>query len=204
MKKIKEKIISKAEEDNFSGVISIFKGNTEIINKAFGLKDSMNKLPNTQDTKFGIASGTKLFTALGIGKLIEQGKIKLHTKIKEIDRDFCTFVDEDATIQNLLTHTSGIYDYYDEEKNTDFDNFYVNIPWYLLETPSDYLPLFKNQKPKFKPNERFSYSNGGFVFLGILIEKLTGETYRDYIHKSVLLPAHMENSGFYAYNGYER
>lgn len=200
MNNLEEEIIKKAEENNFSGVISIFKDKKEIINRAFGLKDTINKLPNTQDTKFGIASGTKLFTALGIGKLIEQGKIKLNTKIKGIDRDYCTFIDEDATIQNLLTHTSGIYDYYDEEIFSDSDDFFVDIPWYLLETPSDYLPLFKNQKPKFKPSEKFSYSNGGFVFLGILIEKITGETFRDYIHKNIFLSAQMKNSGFYALN----
>jgi len=200
VKELKDEIIIKAKAENFSGVISIFKDNKEIINKAFGLKDSINKLPNIKDTKFGIASGTKLFTALGIGKLIEQGKIALNTKIKEIDREFCTFIDEDATIRNLLNHTSGIYDYYDEEIFSDSDDFFVDMPWYLLETPSDYLPLFKNQKPKFKPSEKYSYSNGGFVFLGILIEKLTGKLFRDYIHNNVLVPAKMNNSGFYALN----
>lgn len=200
MKGYKDKIIEKALDTNFSGVVSIFQDNNEILNQAFGYKDSVNKILNKKNTKFGIASGTKFFTALGIGKLIDENIISLKTKLKDIDRDFCTFVNEDVTIHNLLTHTSGIFDYYDEEIDTDPDNFFVDIPWNLLETPSDYLPLFFNQKQKFKPGERFSYSNGGFVFLGILIEKLSGSTFRDYIHKNVLLPAKMGNSGFYAFN----
>jgi len=200
MKDIKQEIINKAEEDNFSGVISIFKNNIEIINGSFGFRNVADSLPNEKNTKFGIASGTKLFTALGIGKLIEQQKIDLNTKIMDINKDYCTFIDCDATILNLLTHTSGIYDYYDEEKNSDSDDYFVDIPWNQLETPSDYLPLFNNKKPKFKPGERFSYSNGGFVFLGILIEEITGKTFRDYIQTNVLFPAKMKNSGFYALN----
>lgn len=200
MIEIKEGIIKKAEESNFSGVISIFKNNKEIINEAFGYKDIINLLPNMKDTKFGIASGTKLFTALGIGILIDHGKITLNTKIKDIDKKYCSFINENATIENLLTHTSGIYDYYDEELINDFNNFNVEIPWYNLENPTDYLPLFKDHNPKFKPGERFSYSNGGFVFLGMLIEKISGISYREFINNNVLIPAQMKNSGFYALN----
>jgi len=200
MKHITDQIIEKAEEENFSGVISVFRGDKVILNRSFGFRDTANELRNEEDTKFGIASGTKLFTALGIGKLIEQGQIRLDTKIKDIGKDYCTFIDGDATIAHLLSHTSGIYDYYDEEVISDFDNFFVDIPWYQLETPSDYLPLFSNQKPKFEPGQRFSYSNGGFVFLGILIERLSGISYRKYIEENVLLLAQMTHSGFFALN----
>ena len=200
MKHITDQIVQKAEEVNFSGVISIFQDDRVILNSAFGLRDSANGLLNEPDTRFGIASGTKLFTALGIGKLIEQGRIGLDTKIKDVGKEYCTFIDGDAAIAQLLSHTSGIYDYYDEEVISDFDNFFVDIPWYQLETPSDYLPLFANQKPKFKPGQRFSYSNGGFVFLGILIEKLSGVSYREYMREHVLLPAQMTHSGFFALN----
>jgi CubicO group peptidase (beta-lactamase class C family) len=141
-----------------------------------------------------------LFTALGIGKLIEDGKISLSTKVNEIDRKYTGFIDENVTIQNLLSHTSGIYDYYDEELVEVFDNFFVDIPWYNLETSSDYFPLFKNKKMKFLPNEKFSYSKGGYIFLGIIIEKISGELYRDFIRKNILMPGNMINSGFYSFN----
>ena len=79
-----------------------------MFSKAFGYRDMKNKLLNVTDTIFGIASGTKVFTALGIGVLVDQGLISLDTTVRELDRQYSGFVDEHATIQHLLTHTSGI------------------------------------------------------------------------------------------------
>jgi CubicO group peptidase (beta-lactamase class C family) len=200
VKELIHRIEQAALEMEFSGVISVFSNASIVFSKAFGHRDMKNKLPNTTSTIFGIASGTKVFTALGIGVLIDQGLISLDTTVREIDQAYTGFVDEHATIQHLLTHTSGIYDYYDEEIEQDFDHFSVEIPWCELETPSDYYPLFKGQAMKFRPGERHSYSNGGYVFLGILIEKLTGRLYRDFVCEHVLQAANMHRSGFYAFN----
>jgi CubicO group peptidase (beta-lactamase class C family) len=194
------KIEQAASQMEFSGVISVFGEDSTVFNKAFGYRDVKNGLPNTTGTLFGTASGTKTFTALGIGVLVDQGLISLGTTVREIDREYTGFVDEQANIQHLLAHTSGIYDYYDEEIEQDFEHFSVEIPWSELGTPSDYYPLFKRRTMKFRPGERFSYSNGGYVFLGILIEKLTGMLYRDFIHEHVLQAAGMHRSGFYAFN----
>jgi CubicO group peptidase (beta-lactamase class C family) len=200
MQELIDRIKKTAIETEFSGVVSIFKDSSPVFSKAFGYRDIKNKVANTTDTIFGIASGTKLFTALGIGVLIDQGKIALNTTIGEISREYSGFIDEHATIQHLLTHTSGIYDYYDEEIEQDWENFQVGLPWYQLETPSDYYPLFNNQAMKFRPGERYSYSNGGYVFLGILIEKITGQLFRDFIAENVLKVAKMRRSGFFAFN----
>ncbi|MDJ0756471.1 MAG: serine hydrolase domain-containing protein [Ardenticatenaceae bacterium] len=200
MKTLLQKIEETAAKIQFSGVVSIFRESEAIYSAAFGYRDVQNKLPNQTDTRFGIASGTKFFTALGIGQLIEQGKLSFDTAVGELDDRFNHFIDPKATILNLLTHTSGIFDYYDEELIRDFDNFFVEIPWYQLETPSDYMPLFENQQMKFAPNERYAYSNGGYVFLGILIEKISGMLYRDFIQTQVLNPAGMSDSGFFAMN----
>ncbi|MCD4818728.1 MAG: beta-lactamase family protein [Candidatus Cloacimonetes bacterium] len=200
MKTLIKSIELEALEKKYSGVISIFKKNTEIYNRAYGYRDIKNKIPNTIHTRFGIASGTKIFTALGIGKLIDYGMITLKTKMKDIDKKFKIFIDENATILNLLTHTSGIYDYYDEEVIDDYDNYFVNVPWYQLETPSDYYPLFENKTMKNKTNMKYLYSNGGFIFLGMIIEKISGITYRDFICENIFDAAHMINSGFYAFN----
>jgi len=189
-----------ARETEFSGVVSIFRGESTVFSKAFGYRDVKNRLPNTTDTRFAIASGTKLFTALGIGVLIDQGLLRLDTAMKEIDEDYRGFLDERATILHLLTHTSGIYDYYDEEVEQNFDNPSLKIPWCELRTPSDYYPLFRGTAMKFAPGERYSYSNGGYVFLGILIEKLTGGLYRDFMLEHVLQPAGMQESGFFAFD----
>lgn len=190
----------KAQETNFSGVIAIHQKEGIQYDVAFGYSDQKNRVPNNTQTKFGTASGTKTFTALGIGRLIEAGYLSLETPMAEINIENSGFIDPKATILNLLTHTSGIYDYYDEEVIEDFDNFFVEIPWYQLETPSNYLPLFQNQQPKFSPGERFSYSNGGYVFLGAIIEAVSQQCYRDFIRQEVLAPAVMDSSGFFALN----
>lgn len=200
MKELLPRLEQAAAETGFSGVISIFQGDAPVFNRAFGYRDVKNRLPNTTGTIFGIASGSKVFTALGIGVLLDQGRLSLGTTVGEIDRAYTGFVDERATILHLLTHTSGIYDYYDEETEQDYDHFSVEIPWCELETPSDYEPLFVKGQAKFRPGERYSYSNGGYVFLGMLIERLTGMLYRDFIREHVLQPAGMHKSGFYAFN----
>jgi CubicO group peptidase (beta-lactamase class C family) len=189
-----------AAETGFSGVVSIFRNDSTEFSKAFGYRDMKNRLPNTTDTRFGIASGTKLFTALGIGVLIDQGRLSLNTTVGEIDREYRGFVDERATILHLLTHTSGIYDYYDEEVEQDFDQPPPGIAWAALQTPSDYYPLFRGRTMKFQHGERYSYSNGGYVFLGILIERVAGRLYGDFVSEHVLRPANMQRSGFYAFD----
>jgi len=76
----------------------------------------------------------------------------------------------------------------------------VAIPWYDLTTPRDYLPLFQNEGMKFAPGERFSYSNGGYILLGIVVEEVTGRLFREVVTDSVLAPAAMTDSGFFALN----
>jgi len=195
-----EKIEEAARAVDFSGVISIYEDQTPRFHQSYGFRDIKNKLPNTTETLFGIASGTKLFTALGIGVLIDRGMIALDTPVCGVSPEYRGFVDNRATVLQLLTHTSGIYDYYDEDLEEDTDNFFVDIPWYRLETPADYLPLFAGKQPKFSAGKQYSYSNGGYVFLGILIETLTGQSYRDFMETEVFRPAGMERTGFYAFN----
>ncbi|UCD09760.1 MAG: serine hydrolase, partial [Dehalococcoidales bacterium] len=168
-----EKVRKQAEESSFSGGVSIFHGDEPLYEEAFGYADMAEKRLNNINTRFAIASGTKFFTTLGIGTLIDKGKLSLDTTIKEkFGRDL-SYIDSQATIAYLLCHASGIYDYYDEELDIDCENFFVDIPWFQLETPLDYLPLFEDKQPKFPAGERYSYSNGGYVFLGIIIEKIT-------------------------------
>ena len=153
MKELIHEIKQAAPEMRFSGVISIFRDDSVVFSRASGYRDVKEKLNNTTSTRFGIASGTKLLTALGIGVLIDQGVISLGTTMREIDHDYTGFVSEQAMILQLLTHTSRIYDYYDEEIEQDYDYFAVEIPWSALETPSDYYPLFKGKAMKYPPGE---------------------------------------------------
>ncbi|MCU0520862.1 MAG: beta-lactamase family protein [Anaerolineae bacterium] len=188
------------EEHDFSGVIRLRRGNESIYQRAAGFADRANRIPNRLDTRFGIASGTKIFTALAIGKLIEAGKLSFDTRLADVvDLGFPQYA-PDITIRHLLTHTSGIPDYYDEDKVEDFDGFKVSVPWSELKGPRDYLQVFPNEPMKFMPGERFSYSNGGFIVLGIVIEALTGIAYRDYVETEILRPVGMARSGYFAMN----
>lgn len=198
--KLVDEVRRKAVKTSFFGVVSVFQGEKTLYREAFGYADFAEKRKNNPDTKFAIASGTKFFTGMGIGTLIDAGKLSLDTNVRDIFDVDLSYIDPLATIAQLLSHTSGIYDYYDEELKLDSENFFVNIPWFQLETPSDYLPLFENNQPKFTPGERFSYSNGGYVFLGIIIERITGKLYRDYLRENVFNPVGMDDSGFYAFN----
>ncbi len=200
MKGLTVEIGRKAKESDFSGAISIRRGRSVVYRVAFGSRVVNENLPNEISTRFGIASGTKLITALGIGRLIDDRKLSLQTSVGELGSDFHGFIDEHATIHHLLSHTSGIYDYYDEELVDDFERFSVEIPWSKLETPSDYLPLFRKGRAKFHRGQRYSYSNGGYVLLGVIIERVSGRLYREFVETDVLRPAGMTDSGFYAFH----
>jgi CubicO group peptidase (beta-lactamase class C family) len=199
-KKLSADLDKTALETEFSGVIYVRQGGGVIYQKAFGYADRGNKIPNALDTRFGIASGTKFFTALVIGKLIEAGRLDFASKIAElIPWDFQRY-SRDITVRQLLTHTSGIPDYYDEEQVEDFDNFTVAVPWYELKGPRDYLPILPDEDMKFPPGERFSYSNSGYILLGVLIEEVTGMSYRDFVQQEIFAPVGMGRSGYFAMN----
>ena len=188
------------EQQGFSGVISIRQHGTLLYERATGYADRSNKIANTLDTRFGIASGTKFFTALAIGKLIEAQKLSFDTKLKDCIALDLPHYSPNITIRHLLTHTSGIPDYYDEEKIADFDSFTLSIPVYALHGPRDYLAMFPNEPMKFAPGARFSYSNGGYILLGVVIEELTGQKYQDFVDHAIFKASGMDHSGFFAMN----
>jgi CubicO group peptidase (beta-lactamase class C family) len=187
-------------ETGFSGVVRVRQRGEVVYSRAAGYADRANRIANTIDTRFGIASGTKLFTALAIGRLIDAGKLELTTKVADCMPWNFPRYSREITIQQLLTHTSGVPDYYDEEKITDFDGFKVAVPWCELHGPKDYLAVFPDEPMKFAPGERFSYSNGGYILLGVVIEELTGKAYREFVAAEVFETAGMSSTGYFAMN----
>jgi len=188
------------EQNTFSGVVYVRQNGQVVYERAAGWADRSNRRENTSDTRFGIASGTKFFTALAIGKLIEAGKLQFATRVAECVPWSFPRYSKEITIRQLLTHTSGIPDYYDEEKIDDFDNFTVAIPWSELRGPKDYLAVFPDEEMKFAPGARFSYSNGGYILLGVVIEEIAGMPYRDFVTQEIFAPAGMTRSGYFAMN----
>lgn len=187
------------KKNQFSGVVTIEKSDKIIFEYAGGYRDMANQVPNANDTLFGIASGTKLFTALGIIKLIETGQLSFTSRVFDIiEKPYPQYANH-VTIEHLLKHRSGLPDYFDEDFITDFDHFKVEVPWHELEKPSDYLAVMPDRPMKFPVDTSFHYNNSGYVFLAMVIESLTGN-YHQWIHERVLQPAGMSRSGFYKMN----
>jgi CubicO group peptidase (beta-lactamase class C family) len=200
MTELATRIDNLVEETSFSGVISVVQQGEILFEKAFGYADRSNKLENNLSTRFGVASGTKFLTALAIGKLIDAKKLSLETRLKDCLAHTFSNYSPEITIAHLLNHTSGIPDYYDEEKITDFENFALSVPNYALKTLQDYLPTFPDEPMKFVPGERFSYCNGGFIVLGLVVEAISGMSYQNYVEQEILKPIGMEQSGFFWLN----
>jgi CubicO group peptidase (beta-lactamase class C family) len=186
------------EETQFSGAISIKKDHTVIMEAAAGYSNRSDEQLNRIDTRFGIASGCKLFTAVAIAQLVESGKISFDTKMKDcLDIEFPHY-DENVTIHHLLTHSSGIADYFDEDIMDDFEELWKHTPMYLLKSLKDFLPLFQNEKMKFKPGEKFHYNNAGFIVLGLIVEQQTGLPFTDYVEKNIFQRCGMKDSGYFS------
>jgi CubicO group peptidase (beta-lactamase class C family) len=185
-----------ADASRFSGVVSVELGAPGAFERAYGHADRSNGIANTMHTRFGTASATKAFTALSVCALLERGSLALDTPLTDVLGVALPQASNEVTIEHLLTHTSGIGDYYDEDVVTDFDNFHLSIPWYRLERPRDYLPLLAELPPKFPPGARFSYCNSGFILLGLVVEEVAGAAYQEFVQARIFDRAGMSDSGF--------
>lgn len=194
-----KKIIKKTKEDrNFHGVVSVSQDNQLIFGKGYGYANRNQKNHNTLNTRFGIASGCKIFTAVGICQLVQNGLISFDTLLKDcLDISFLNF-DSNITIYHLLTHTSGILDYFDESIMDDYEDLWSKIPMYKIKNCNDFLPLFQNNKMKFSPGEKFDYNNAGYILLGLIIEQHTGMKFQDYIQKNIFDICNMDDSGYFS------
>jgi len=145
-----------------------------------------------------MASGSKTFTAVAVCQLVERGCFDFDTALRDcLDIEFPHF-DPKVTVHHLLTHTSGIPDYFDEELMDDFEALWLERSCYSMRGPKDFLPMFQSEPMKLPPGERFSYSNAGFIVLGLLIEQHSGMSFADYVSQNVLERAGMADSAYFA------
>ncbi|MEU7479816.1 serine hydrolase domain-containing protein [Lentzea sp. NPDC042327] len=184
-----------AEEEDFSGVAWLDHGGEVEIARAYGLADRAHRVPNTVDTRFGIASGSKGFTALAVLSLVHEGKLALDTAARSLLGDDLPLIADDVTVEHLLTHTSGIGDYLDEEAGHELTDYVVGAA-HELTTTEAFLPLLDGHPAKFPAGERFSYCNSGFVVLALLAERASGTGYHDLVRERVLRPAGMTRTDF--------
>ena len=184
-----------ALETGFSGVVQVDRAGQVEFARAYGLANRAYGVPNTVDTRFGIASGGKGFTALAVLALIREGVLSLDTTARSLLGEDLPLIADDVTVEHLLTHTSGIGDYLDEENDWAVDD-YVSGAVHVLTTTEAFLPLLDGHPAKFKAGERFCYCNGGYVVLSLLAERASGEGYHDLVRSRVLAPASMTRTDF--------
>ena len=181
--------------EGFSGVVSLYEGDRELEASCAGFADRPNARPNDADTVFGMASGCKVFTAAGILELVDSGALGL-------DDPASRFLGggrlgDGVTVRRLLTHSSGIADYFDEEAGGDYEDLWRELPCYRMRRPEDFLPLFIGREPKFEPGSRFAYSNAGFVLLAYLIERAADRPFPEFMREKVFGPCGMARTGYY-------
>jgi D-alanyl-D-alanine carboxypeptidase len=173
--------------DRFSGAMLVTKQGRTLFSGAYGLADRDKKVPNTLDTRFRIGSMNKMFTGTAILQLVQAGKIELTAPLGKYlpnypNQAFATKV----TIHQLLTHTGGTGDIFGPE----FDAHRLE-----LRTLDDYVSLYGKRDLLFDPGSRFQYSNYGMVLLGVVIERVSGMSYYDYVAQNIFKPAGMTRTG---------
>ena len=176
-----------AGADEFAGAVLVAKDDNVLFSQAFGLADREEGIPNTIQTRFRIGSMNKMFTAVAILQLVEDGKVELMAPLSKYLTDYPNQdVATKVTIHHLLTHTGGTGDIF----GTSFETHRGE-----LRTLADYVELYGDRGLAFEPGSRFSYSNYGFVLLGVVVEKVTGQSYYDYVQAHIYEPAGMTASG---------
>jgi CubicO group peptidase (beta-lactamase class C family) len=176
--------------DAFSGTVLIAKGDKVLYQGAFGLASRGFGVPNRLDTKFNLGSMNKMFTAVAIAQLVEAGKLSFQDKVGKVLPDYPNkAVAGKVTVHQLLTHTSGLGNFFNDK--------YEAAEKSRLREVKDFFPLFVDEPLAFEPGARWSYSNSGFVVLGAIIEKVSGQSYLDYVREHIYKPAGMTSSDCY-------
>jgi CubicO group peptidase (beta-lactamase class C family) len=176
--------------DKFAGVVLVARKGKVIFKKAYGMASNSNA-PNRIDTKFDLASMNKMFTSVAVAQLAQQGNLSFNDSISKFFPDFPNkHAAEKITIHHLLTHTSGLADYFDKKEYHSAKRAAGG----RLKSPQDYFPFFAGDPLNFEPGEKWEYSNAGFNVLGAIIEKASGQSYSDYVTKHILRPLGMNNT----------
>jgi D-alanyl-D-alanine carboxypeptidase len=183
---LRKRLQEQTAADRFSGTVLVAKNGKTIFSGAYGLADREKKVPNQLSTQFRIGSMNKMFTAVSILQLVQTGKIQLTDTFGKYLTDYANKdVSSKVTIHQLLTHMGGTGDIFGPE----FDAHRLE-----LRTLQDYVKLYEKRGLEFEPGTRWEYSNYGFLMLGAVIEKVSGQTYYDYVREHVFKPAGMNST----------
>jgi CubicO group peptidase (beta-lactamase class C family) len=171
-----------AREDGFSGVILVARGDRVLLRKAAGLADRERNIPNTPETRFPIWSMTKQFTAAAIMLLVQDGSLSVSDPVSK-HYPAAPPAWRDVTIQHLLTHSSGIGDF----READQPGF---------DSSEDTLRLAAARPTAFAPGTAHQYNSAGYVLLAVMIERVSGQRYIDFLNSRMFSPLGMRQTGF--------
>jgi CubicO group peptidase (beta-lactamase class C family) len=186
VKQVTAKVDARQAADEFAGALLIARNGKVLLEQAWGLADRATGAKNTLDTQFRLGSMNKMFTAVAILELVDKGKMSLDGTVGDYWPDYPNEeVAKKVKIRHLLSHTGGTGDIF----GPDFDKHRTE-----LKTLADYAKLYGTRAPRFEPGSRFAYSNYGFLLLGLLIEKVSGKSYYDFVRENIFVPAGMKST----------
>jgi CubicO group peptidase (beta-lactamase class C family) len=175
-----------AAEDRLSGAMLIARRGHIIFEKSWGLANRESKTPVTPETQFRLGSGNKMFTAVAVLQLVNDGKLALDGTIGRYLSDYPNKdIAAKVTVRQLLTHTGGTGDIFGRDFDANRES---------LKQHADYLELYGSRGTQFEPGTRDAYSNYGMVLLGALIEKVSGMSYYDYVRERIFRRAGMAST----------
>ncbi len=185
--RMEELIQSHVHDSTFMGSVLVARDAEIILNKGYGFANVEWQIPNAPATKFRLGSLTKQFTSASILLLAERGKLSLEDPVRKYLTDAPSTWDA-ITIFHLLTHTSGIFNY------TALPDFAATMP--LPLTPPQIIAKVRDRPLDFEPGSKMSYSNSGYIVLGLIIEKVSGDGYGSFVQKNLFDPIGMKDSGY--------
>jgi CubicO group peptidase (beta-lactamase class C family) len=182
-----EQIVQSYVPGKFMGTVLVAQDGKIVLDKGYGFANVEWDIPNTPTTKFRLGSLTKQFTAASILLLEERGKLKIEDPVKKYMADAPAAWDK-ITIFHVLTHTSGIPSF---TGFADYDSRQAQVI-----TPEKLVEWFRDKPLEFEPGTKWNYSNSGYVLLGYLIEKISGQSYSDFVQQNIFMPLGMKDSGY--------
>ena len=185
--RMEQVVQSYVSNKQFMGAVLIARDQTIVLDKGYGFANLEWNVPNSPTTKFRLGSITKQFTSASIFLLEERGKLKVDDPVKKYMLDAPAAWDK-VTVFNLLTHTSGIPSF------TGFPDYASTEA--IPTTPEKLVARFRDKPLEFQPGEKWNYSNSGYVLLGYLIEKISGQPYAKFVQENIFDPLGMKDSGY--------
>ncbi|WP_436494203.1 serine hydrolase domain-containing protein [Actinokineospora sp. HUAS TT18] len=197
---VREWLDRRAADFLFSGAVLVWREGRPVFEHAAGLAHRGHRVPTTMRTRFGVASVTKLVTAVTALRLVDRGVLRLDQPLTEVlaPEHRPRALTAEHTLHHLLSHTSGLPNYHDDDDPTwaSYTSCWDRVPTYHVRGPGDLLPLFADLPAVSPPGAVYQYADANFILVGLAIEAVTGRPFADVATAEVLVTAGMADSGF--------